>query len=100
MKKSEVNRFTSKLYRLLEGDIEIQFRRMKNHRGLIWPEELPIIIRLDPASEIIPTLIHEVCHAFYPKLSEREILEKEHLLMAHLSERQTKNILKKLAKNL
>lgn len=98
MKKSEVNQFTRKLYKLFNSGIEIEFQKMPKHRGLIWIEESPMVIQLDPSQEIIPTLIHETCHALYPRLKEAEILEKERRLMDALTDRQIKNILKRLVR--
>lgn len=98
--KTEVNRFTHKLYRFLDDDHTVKFRRMRNLRGWILTEQYPTHLSLDPRDEIIPTLIHEALHYFYPNASESWVLRMEAKIIRSLSERQLRNIIRRLAKNI
>ncbi len=95
--KSQVGRFTRKLYRFLEQGHTIELRKMRRYRGQIWTREYPTIVKLDPRERLIPTLVHEALHYFNPDASERWVLEMEKLIVTKLTECQNRNIIKKLA---
>lgn len=98
--KTDINKFTRKLYRFLDDDHTIQFQRMRINRGWIFTNKYPTHIQLDPSDKIIPTLIHETLHYFYPKASESWVLRMEVKILNKLSERQIRNIIRRLAKNI
>lgn len=98
--KDEVNRFTRKLYRFLDAGHKVEFRRMRNTRGLIFIHDFPTKVSLDPRDKIIPTLIHEALHYFYPQASETWVLRMESKIICSLSERQIRNIIRRLAQNI
>jgi len=50
-------------------------------------------IRLDYRMKLVPTLVHEHLHKWYPNKSETWILNRECVIMNNLSVRQIKNIL-------
>lgn len=54
-------------------------------------------ITLDYRKEVIPTLIHEFIHHMHPTWCETKVLSKESQIMAVMSPRQCRNIVKKLA---
>ena len=56
-----------------------------------------IQITLDYRKEIIPSLIHEALHHWYPKWSESKIVKHERLIVNKLTEKQVKNIIKAMA---
>lgn len=98
--KAEVNRFTRKLYRFLDDGHKVEFRRMRSLRGWIVTEHYPTHVSLDPTDKIIPTLIHEALHYFHPQASETWVLRMEAKIVRSLSERQIRNIIRRLAKNI
>lgn len=98
--RGDINRFTSKLYKFLDDSHTVQFRRMKTNRGLITTIKYPTQLQLDYTDNIIPTLIHEVLHYLYPDASEEWILKMETRITNKLSERQVRNIIRRLAQNI
>ena len=98
--KDDVSRFTRRLYKFLDNGHKIEFRRMRSIRGFIFTEEYPTLICLDPSDKVISTLIHEALHYFHPDESEEWILKMESKIVRRLSERQVKNIIRRLAKNI
>jgi hypothetical protein len=98
--KDAVNRFTRKLYRFLDDGHKVEFRRMRTTRGLIFTHEYPTRVSLDPRDNIISTLIHEALHYFYPEASETWVLRMESKIIHSLSERQIRNIIRRLAQNI
>lgn len=98
--KAEVNRFTRKLYRFLDDDHVVKFRHMRDLRGHIVTYTYPTQLHLDPRDNIISTLIHEALHYFYPEASESWVLRMESKIIHSLSERQVRNIIRRLAKNI
>lgn len=100
MSKSDINRFTSKLYRFLEQGHKVELKKMRVYRGFIYTKPNPTWIYLDPSHKIIPTLIHEALHYFYPQASERWVLKMEAEIVKKLSSRQMKNILIRFVKSI
>lgn len=98
--KDEVNRFTRRLYRFLDAGHKVEFRRMKHTRGVIFTRTNPTRVSLDPRANIIPTLIHEALHYFYPDATETWVLRMESTIVRGLSERQIRNIIRRLAQNI
>lgn len=98
--KDEVNRFTRKLYRFLDDSHKVEFRRMRDLRGWILTDTYPTHVRLDHTDKLIPTLIHEALHYFYPEASETWVLKMEAKIVRSLSERQVRNIIRRLAQNI
>jgi hypothetical protein len=93
--KMEVRNYTRKLYRFLDEGHRITFKRLRKYRGSILTHQFPTQLHLDYRNELIPTLIHESLHYFYPEKSEAWILEHEKIISNRLTERQVKNILKR-----
>ena len=99
--RKEVSRFTSKLYRFLEDDHKIEFKKMRKFDGSItFYDNTPAHVLLDPRKELIPTLIHESLHYFYPEASEAWVLTMESKIVSKLSPRQVRNIIKCLGRNI
>jgi helix-turn-helix protein len=98
--KDEVNRFTRKLYRFLDDGHTVEFRHMRTLRGEIVMDVYPTKVSLDPRDNIISTLIHEALHYFYPQASETWVLRMESKIIHSLSERQIRNIIRRLAQNI
>ena len=98
--KNYVNRYTRRLYKFLDQGHRITFRKMKKDRGEITTENLPTELVLDPRDQVISTLIHETLHYFYPEAPEKWIIDTENKIIAKLTNRQVKNIIQRLAKNI
>jgi len=98
--REQVNRFTSKLYKFLDDGHRLEFRRMRGYRGWIFTDKNPTHVLLNPSDNLIPTLIHEALHYFYPKASETWVLKMEAKIAGKLTERQIRNIIRRLAKNI
>jgi hypothetical protein len=57
-------------------------------------------IELDYRKELLPTLIHEYMHKWYPKKSETWVLQQESLITNSLSDIQVRRILFKFSQSL
>jgi hypothetical protein len=98
--KNHVGRFTRKLYRFLDEGHDFKFRKMPHRRGQIYIDYKPTEIHLDHRDPILPTLIHEALHYFYPQASETWVLTMERKIVNQLSDRQVRNILRRWAQNI
>ncbi len=98
--KAQVNRYTSKLYRFLNDGHKIEFKKMRYDRGSIMVDTHPTTLQLDPRDQLVPTLIHETLHYFYPTASEEWVLKMEDKIFRQLTERQIRNILRCLSNNI
>ena len=100
-KKSEANKFVTKVYNFLDDTHCIQFKKLRVNRGFIdlSVEEVRGEARLvlDPQDNIISTLIHEILHYEYPEKNESWVIKKEYEIVKKLSAKQISNILKRLA---
>lgn len=96
--KKEVNRFMGKVYQFLDDGHKINLVKMKVYSGYIFTNRYPTIVTLDPQSQIIPVLLHEIIHYEYPCATEDEVLSMEKTVVHHLSNCQLKRILHKLVK--
>lgn len=108
LSKKQVVKYTRKLYRFLEQNHDIRFKKLRLYQGTIT---LPTDqtnhevdgtlfitkIELDPRDTVISTLIHEFIHYVHPDWTEEKVLLMEKTLMNKLTDRQIKNIIKKLA---
>lgn len=95
--KMETYLVTKKIYNFLKNNPGSVFLK-KIHGGNLYGyyEEETEEIYLDYRMPIIPTLIHECLHHFYPKLNEAKVLAKEKKIVAHITVKQCKNLLKAL----
>lgn len=98
--KHDIHKFTRKLYRFLDEGHYFKFRKMPHNRGEIYPHHEPIEIHLDHRDRILPTLIHEALHYFYPEASETWVLKTERKIINQLSDRQVRNIIRRFAQNI
>lgn len=98
--KTDITRYTRKLYRFLEQGHKVTFRKMRNDRGSILIRIHPTEIHLDPRDEVISTLVHETLHYFYPEATEEWILEMERKIVHKLTDRQIRNIIRRLSNSL
>lgn len=105
--KDQVDRYIRKLYKFLdEGNHKINFKKMRNYVGELntgpWLEldEGVAIITIDHRCELLSILIHETLHRFHPTQPEEWILAMESKIINKITNRQVKNIIKRLAKNI
>ena len=104
--KDQVNRYTRKLYRFLDEGHRIDFKKMRNYVGELKTgpylelHEGPAQITLDHRMDVISTLIHESLHRFYPFATEEWICDMEKKIVNKITNRQVKNIIKRLGQNL
>lgn len=68
--------------------------------GMIWPEEYPTQVFLNPRGEMFSTLIHEALHYMHPEWSETTVGREEIRIVNMLTDRQVRNIIKKFAEAL
>ena len=97
--RSETQTYTRSFYRFLDLDCTFTFKRMKKYAGTIdgWDRKSKVIITLDPKKNVISTMMHEFLHYRHPNMCESNIAKLEKKLMNSLSDRQVKNILKRVA---
>jgi hypothetical protein len=95
--RSEVHKYTRKLYRFLRQGPAFSFKRLRNYRGHIHLGDNFICVTFDPRTEIITTLIHEFLHHEHWDWSEEQVLRMERQLMNGLTERQIRNVIKRFA---
>lgn len=98
--RKDTYKITRRLYYLLRNHHNwISFKKLRGASGLYEAggggED--VSITLDHRKEIIPTLIHEALHHWYPDWSESTVERHETQIANALSTRQIKNILKVLA---
>jgi len=96
----EMYRFTQRLYYFLRHHQDlISFQKLS--QGVygyydFGTEEITI----DYRREVIPTLIHEILHHWYPSWSETKVINEERRLVNSLTPSLYKNILRVLAQNI
>lgn len=98
-----LQRYVRKLYRFLEQGHKVRFKKLRVNRGYIEHKEdkvSPASVTLDHREELLKTLIHEFLHYIHPEWSEAEVLDMEDRIADSLSERQVRNIIKRLAQAL
>lgn len=97
--RSQTYNYTRSFYRFLERGCTFTFKRMKAVAGEIegWDGEGKVIITLNPKCDVLSTMMHEFLHYRHPNLCESGVRKAEKRLMNSLSDRQVKNILKKVA---
>jgi len=100
LSRTEVSQFTRKLYKFLKDDHKIEFKKMRAYVGQIETETYPTVILLDHRKDLIPTLIHEALHYFYPDASETWVLKMEKKIVSQLSQQQVRNIIRCLGQNI
>ncbi len=94
MNKKKANYYLYRVYRLLDSDkIQIILKKINKNRGItdyrtIW---------LNPHEHILPTLIHECLHIFYPDWCETKVLKYESQIFHKLTAKQINNLLMRLA---
>lgn len=96
--RSETQAYTRSFYRFLERGCTFTFKRMKETAGEIegWDREGKVIITLNPKCDVVSTMMHEYLHWRHPTFCESHIRRLEKKLMNSLSDRQIKNILKRV----
>ena len=88
-------RLTRRLYKLIRENADhIKFRRLRGAYGL-YAANGDITIDHHRGC-IIPTLIHEALHHWYPEWSETRVLQQEKKIMTSLTPQQVINIMKVL----
>ena len=89
--KNKLYRMTSRLYGELRNNPEIIIRKLQTKHGEydFNTEE----ITLDYRGELIPTLIHEYLHKWYPNASETWVLHEESRIVNALSNKQVIKII-------
>lgn len=96
-RKLETYHLTKLLYYFLRHHPDnIYFERIHGNVMGYYDHETEEIT-LDYRKDMIPTLVHEFIHHMHPNWSETRVLKKEREIMASLSPRQCRNIVKNLA---
>ena len=94
--KEVLSHFTQ-LYNQLDQVDYIIFRKLRTNAGyfITEPKKNIACIELDPRQPILPVLLHELIHSFYPEKSENEVLSFEASLVNRLTIRQYRKLLEK-----
>ena len=98
--KKQVNKYVARLYRLLDkhGD-KIVFKKLRKNQGYyVTGKDGDWHIEIDHREQMFSTLWHECLHHWHQDWKHGDIFKMETAIMNKLSERQVKNILKKLGK--
>ena len=102
--KKKIYLLTQKVYKYLREYGCVNLRKLKSEiiRGqkyhtMGYYHGSDCSIDLDYRFSILPTLIHECLHHYYPQWDEKKVLKEERMIMALLSKKQAVNIIKALA---
>ena len=88
--------FLTKMYKLFKDEPYIfTIKKIKGLHGLC--DYVADEIKIDYRKSLIPTIIHEVMHYYYPMWSETKVIKEERKIVNYLSIRQIKNIIKRFA---
>jgi len=94
--KEELYSITRRLYRLFKNHPEMFcLKKLRGHKG--WYDHTKIVIELDYRTDILPTILHEAFHHWYPDWSETKVETAERNIINQCSIKQVKNIIKKFA---
>lgn len=98
-RSAKVNRniFTRKVYKFLKENHTIKTSKSKIYDGWIIRDCHPTILFLNLSADVVPTLIHEILHYYYPDASERWVEKESNLIVQSLTSKQIRNIYCKLA---
>ena len=89
--KKKLYNITHRLYKELRNDPEIIIKKLRQMCGFY--DYSTNQIALDYRKELIPTLIHEYLHRWYPDASETWVLQEESKIVNSLTEKQVVKIL-------
>ena len=96
--KREVYFVTKRLHDLLKTHPNwIVIKKLKGICGLYEAEGKKVTITIDHRKEIIPSLIHEALHHWYPDWSESRVEKHERLIVNALTPSQAKHLIISLA---
>jgi len=96
--KQEIYLITKRLHEMLkEHPGWIVLKKLRGMCALYELEGRKVTITLDPRKDIVPSLIHESLHHWYPDWPESKVEKHERLIMNSLTSSQTKHILILLA---
>jgi len=95
MTHEQASRYLHRIYRVLgSNEVAIVFKRMKRFSGMCEGDR----ILIDPTSEILPVLIHEFLHYFYPDEENHPTIDAlENEIVSQLTVKQWRNLLIRLA---
>ena len=95
-RRADTYPFLCQMYTLFRTNPEMFIlRKLRNCHGEYDP--LRDTISLDFRRELLPTIIHESIHALHYGWSETQVIHRERQIVAALSIRQVRNILKRFA---
>ncbi|UCH71809.1 MAG: hypothetical protein JSW62_05270 [Thermoplasmatales archaeon] len=90
--KEQTYRITRKIYKTLrEYPSDIIWDKMHGRWGLYDPETQDMSINYKGA--LVPTIIHECIHHWYPDLCETKVLEEERKIVNSISPTQAMNLM-------
>jgi hypothetical protein len=96
--KKDISFVTKKLHELLKTHPSwIVLKKLKGMCALYETEGNKVTITIDPRKDILPSLIHEALHHWYPDWPESRVEKHERLIVNALTPSQTKNIIISLA---
>ena len=100
----QVYRLMSRIYALLNsGEWSVRYARLgencrlRDKFGLAsnivgFCDQDEQVLYIDPASDVLATLVHESLHAIFQDKTEDEILELEKMVMRHLTPTQARRL--------
>ena len=87
-------RISHRVYQSLQEEPEsFILRKLKKNDGFYDPDTEEI--HIDYRGEILPTLIHECLHKWFPDRTEKWVYGQESLIVNNLTPKQAKNLLRK-----
>ena len=91
-RKEKIYSILKRLYSdIKNSESNIHFKKIHGCQGFY--DESKDEICIDYRKEIIPTIIHEFLHKWYPEKSETWVLAEERRIVNSLTQKQIKNIL-------
>ena len=100
MKQKEVKKYLTWLFHLIKKHPhKFKIKKLKGRNTGNYVEEgKKFYFEIDLTKDIVPSLIHEALHHWYPNIAHKLIYKMEKQITKSLSLKQCREIIKRLAK--
>lgn len=91
-RKEKIYSITKRLYADIRNNRNIIFKKLRGCHGEY--DEVNEEVLVDYRKEMLPTVVHEYLHRWYPKRNENWVIREEEKIMNALTQNQVKNLLR------